>query len=507
MTGIGLGLSFLTAVAFGWWACFVVAVGIAAMLMTVPRRAGLLASAVGIGLAAILGACRGEPPAEIGPPPWIDDVERVRGEVDDIPMATGRFQRFAVRVTAVAGENDTWTDASARICVTAPRYPEVDRGDGIQTIGRLRALLDEPRSVRAWLQSRGCGATLFSYTLDRRKPGEGLQHRASVIGRRLTESAVRAAPGDAGALMAGLVTGDDAALSSDRKRNFVATSTTHLTAVSGANLALLVGLGAGLGRVTLLHRRIVWQLAIVGLIWGYSLLTGMDPPILRAALVVTAALFAMRVGRRPDSITLMVLSAALIVAVEPQQMWRLAFQLSVVASLALAVVFGGSRPASGWALIRMGVLAVVTAQVVTLPIIFTFDSRASIAGIPTNLLVGPLVQLAFPLAMFASAIDLVGIPLSDFLFFPAEACSLAVLWIVDLCARAPSLKLGVLSQVQIALLGGAVAIVVTAVSAEGNAWIKRLPAATRRLTGSATVVWGTAVVVCALGLVVRSLLE
>src|SRR3712207_7452256 len=50
------------------------------------------------------------------------------------------------------------------------------------------------------------------------------------------------------ALLAGLVTGDDAALSPARQESFLETGTTHLTAVSGSNLAILLVIAASLGR-------------------------------------------------------------------------------------------------------------------------------------------------------------------------------------------------------------------------------------------------------------------
>ena len=57
----------------------------------------------------------------------------------------------------------------------------------------------------------------------------------------------QAAPGDAGVLLSGFVTGDDRALTAARRDAFLRTSTVHLTAVSGANLALLVAVIAGTG--------------------------------------------------------------------------------------------------------------------------------------------------------------------------------------------------------------------------------------------------------------------
>ncbi len=499
MTGIGLGLAFLVCAALGWEACAVVAAGIVARLAATPRWRSVLVPAIGIGAAAVFGAWRGEPPRVVVPAAWVDQAERLGGQVGEIPAATGRSQRFILEVTAFSADGKQWTSLyePATVCVTAPRYPEVDQGDTVRLSGRLHSILDEPAALRAFLRSRGCTASVFPYSLEIQQRGMGIRHLASRIGRRLTASAVGAAPGDPGALLAGLVTGDDAALSKQRNDNFVQTSTTHLTAVSGANIAFLVGVGTTLGSATLWHRRIVWQFLVVGLIWSYALLTGVDPPVVRAALVATAALFAIRVGRRPDFVTLMILSAALIVAMEPQQMWRLAFQLSVVASLALSLVLGQVEPRTWQAWAWAALLAVLTAQIATLPVLLTIDMETRLAAVPANVLVGPLVQLAFPLAMIASVVDVVLPPLAEVLFFPAELCALAVLWIVDLAATSPEVPLDRLGQSLNWLIALAAAIVIAGLSEEVRAWARRLPGAAVGMPWRGWVVWGAALVGCA----------
>ena len=90
-------------------------------------------------------------------------------------------------------------------------------------------------------------------------------------------------PGDKGALLSGLVTGRDDALSDERKEAFRNTGTSHITAISGSNLALLVTIATLSGRFLGLRRRRSWQIGLIVALWGYALLTGFNLPVGRAA--------------------------------------------------------------------------------------------------------------------------------------------------------------------------------------------------------------------------------
>ena len=119
-------------------------------------------------------------------------------------------------------------------------------------------------------------------------------------------------------LLSGLVTGDDDGFSTERKDAFIRTGTTHLTAVSGSNLALVAGILATIGSATIGRHRVPWQLVTIIGVWAYALISGAQAPSVRAAIVATAAVLAFRVGRRPDFVTLILLAAGAMVLVEPR---------------------------------------------------------------------------------------------------------------------------------------------------------------------------------------------
>lgn len=493
MTGIALALAFLAAAALGWPATAAVACAGVALLAARDRRRGLLAPAIVVVLASIGGALRGAPPPEPVPPSWVDVAEAVRGRVASVPTVTGRFRRYVVRTESVR-TGDEWAPATGAVCVTAPAYPEADLGDEVRLGGTTRSVRDEAASTRAFFGLRGCGASLFARWSRLETTGSGWRRWPAVAGRSLGNVIRRAAPGDAGSLLVGLVTGDDAALSSERQEAFMLTGTTHLTAVSGANVALLLTIGVAAGNVAGWRRRLSWQLLTIGLVWVYALITGLGAPVSRAALVATGALLASRVGRRADVVTLVLLAGAVSVAVVPTILWSLSFQLSLAASLALAAVVSSLNPVGvrGW--LQAALLATVAAQVATLPILLPISGTASLIATPANVLVGPLVELAFPLAAVGALLGMVWAPAGQIAIFPATLCADAILVVVDTLAKAPlAEQLGTISPGGSVVVWAAVALAVGGLSRDGRSWASRLPREARALSAPARAGWAGAV--------------
>ena len=143
--------------------------------------------------------------------------------------------------------------------------------------------------------------------------------------------------------MTGLLIGDDSALTYESQEAFLVTGTTHITAVSGANFAILVTLASMLAGTAGVRRKWSWILVVAAAIWTYAILVGLPPSAVRAALMASLALLAARFGRIPDFLTLLMVSVMAQLFARPDDLHTLSFQLSVCATLALILVFSGWR--------------------------------------------------------------------------------------------------------------------------------------------------------------------
>ncbi|MFJ2057482.1 ComEC/Rec2 family competence protein [Streptomyces sp. NPDC087908] len=230
---------------------------------------------------------------------------------------------------------------------------------------------------------------------------------------------------DARALLPGLVVGDTSRIGPELRDAFVATDLTHLLAVSGSNLSVVLLLLVGRpGRAHLVERgglapRLGMSLratAVAGgaLTLAFVVICRPDPSVLRAAACGLVVLLAIATGRRRSLIPALAASVLLLVLYDPWLARSYGFLLSVLATGALLTV----APRWSAALRRRGVpgglsealAASLAAQAVCAPVVVVFAGRVSLVAIPANLLAELAVAPATVFGFAALAVAAVWMP-------------------------------------------------------------------------------------------------
>ncbi|PNE35700.1 membrane protein [Streptomyces eurocidicus] len=223
---------------------------------------------------------------------------------------------------------------------------------------------------------------------------------------------------DARALLPGLVVGDTSRIPPDLEDAFRATDLTHLLAVSGSNLAILIAVLIGpphlAGRAE--RRGLAARLGIplrltallgAGLVLGFVVVCRPEPSVLRAAACGLVTLLALGTGRRRGLLPALAAAALLLVLYDPWLARSYGFLLSVLATGALLTL----APRWSAALRRRGVpprlaeglAAAAAAQAVCAPVIVVMAARVSLVAVPCNLLAEPAVAPATVLGFAALA--------------------------------------------------------------------------------------------------------
>ena len=221
------------------------------------------------------------------------------------------------------------------------------------------------------------------------------QWLATQIRERLHEALVGQNP-EAGALIPGLALGDTRFLPSPLATHMRDAGLSHLIAVSGANVTILLAITflmlARCSRLT--------QAGIALLVLGaFVVIVRPQPSVLRAAVMGIVMLIGYVLGRKVDPIAALSVAVCALVAIDPVLSASYGFALSVLATLGLIV--GASKVSNflnrrlssrlpTWVVTALGVT--IAAQFVVLPLLVLLGARISLVTILTNLVAVPLAS-------------------------------------------------------------------------------------------------------------------
>ncbi|MDG4764826.1 ComEC/Rec2 family competence protein [Solwaraspora sp. WMMD406] len=283
------------------------------------------------------------------------------------------------------------------------------------TSGRWEGLLPGQR-VRLsgrLAQSRGgdLNAGVLSSDDDPRRIGEpNWAQRAAGTLRTGLQRACASLPGEPGGLLPGLVVGDTSRLSPEVEEDFRATGLTHLVAVSGSNVAIIVGfvlLGMRWCRAGPWLTALACAIALV----GFVILARPSPSVVRAATMGAIGLLALATGRPRAAIPALAAAIAVLVVVDPQLAVDAGFALSVMATGGLLLLAPRWRDAMVARGLPTGVAEALTipaaAQLACTPVVAGLSGVISLVAVPANLLVVPAIAPATVLGVGAAILSLV----------------------------------------------------------------------------------------------------
>ncbi|MGJ7907129.1 ComEC/Rec2 family competence protein [Actinopolyspora sp. H202] len=242
-------------------------------------------------------------------------------------------------------------------------------------------------------------------------------------------------------LLPGLVVGDTSGLLDTVRRDFGKAGLTHLTAVSGANLAIVCGAVLLLLRAMRAPPPLAAGCAGVALA-GFVVLAGGEPSVLRAAVMGAIGLLALVLGRNGTALPALAGCVILLLLWHPRLAVSPGFALSVTATAALVLL----APAwSGW-LRRRGVplrlaqalVAPAAAQLATAPLVVALSGELSLVGVAANVLVEPVIAPATVLGVAATLLAPWFAPLGELLVLLAVP-ELEWVLLVARCAASSSL--------------------------------------------------------------------
>jgi competence protein ComEC len=233
-------------------------------------------------------------------------------------------------------------------------------------------------------------------------PARRMEAAAAAIRQGLRTASDGLSP-DARGLLPGLVVGDTSNLVPSLATDMRTTNLTHLTAVSGANLALVAGFVLMIARTAGLRRTYLPLLAALA-VAAFVVIARPEPSVLRAAVMSGVLLLAASLGIRSSGLPALAGAALLLMLIDPGQARSAGFALSVGATAGLLLF---ARPwGEHFAKVMPRPFAYalsipLAAQAVCTPLLVILSGELSLIGVATNLLVTPAIAPATILGLIA----------------------------------------------------------------------------------------------------------
>jgi competence protein ComEC len=239
--------------------------------------------------------------------------------------------------------------------------------------------------------------------------------------------------GDAGSLIPGLILGDTSLQSPEFTTQMRRVGFSHLTAVSGANFALVAGFILWLMQFFL--KKLKTRLWVTGFVLlFFIILVRPTPPVLRAAVMALVLLIAKYRGDRSLGLPALGAAIATLILLDPFQAIDPGFALSVLATAGILLLAPKLTELLAaklrWRVAAEAVAIPISATIFCTPVIVALSGQLSLITIVANVLASPVIApitvIGFIAAIFASVIPAISALL-------ISATLPLATWIVWLC--------------------------------------------------------------------------
>lgn len=295
-----------------------------------------------------------------------------------LESVTGRGQEASVRVPAMLVAADL-------------SWAEVLPGTRVRISGRLAPATG---ALAAFLRSGHPPDALGEASLVSRATEpfrEGL--RRAVAGLR---------PAERG-LVPGLAIGDDDRLPEANRQDMQATGLTHLTAVSGMHVSIVLIAVLALARWGGVRGYGVPAVAVVTIV-AFALLVRPDPSVVRASTMGLISVLGLTVAGRRRALPALASAVLILLLADPWLGISIGFALSVLSTAGILVLAPHWRDGARWLPrpVAESLAVPLAAQVASLPVLVAFASSTSLAAVPANILAAPAVAPATLLGVAAA---------------------------------------------------------------------------------------------------------
>lgn len=222
---------------------------------------------------------------------------------------------------------------------TSPQYAESASATPSDSIG------NQFSQYHKYLFYNGISATCYvprnGYTVTHTEPADrNLLARIRLLQNKAIAAYANAGiEGDAAAIIESMTSGHKARLSKEMKEKYSRSGVSHVLALSGFHLTIIYTLLEFLllGRVLRHRYRSIVRIVIMICLWIFTVMAGMPPSLVRAALMCSFMILSSILSRQSLSMNSCALAALVMLIYNPLTLFDLGFQLSFISMTGICV--------------------------------------------------------------------------------------------------------------------------------------------------------------------------
>ncbi|CAM4308573.1 ComEC/Rec2 family competence protein [Gillisia limnaea] len=348
--------------------------------------------------------------------------ERLIAEVTE-KLKPGLFQdKYIVSVKSIQDKK-----ASGKILLNITRTPEVQEFQP----GNLLALPFRVSNINTPLNPHQFNYRAYMANLG--VYGQLNLNRNEVLKMELSNSGIRSIAGQVRnkiiselrrhefapqelAIIQALLLGQRQDISPEIYSNYAAAGVIHILAVSGLHVGIILLLLNHLLKPVerIRYGKPIKAILLIFLLWGFALLAGLSPSVVRAVSMFSFIAIAMQLNRRSSVLNALFTSLIFLLLINPYFIFQVGFQLSYAAVLSIVLIqphlFGLFTPRYRLVKYMWGILTVtIAAQIGVLPLsLFYFHQFPGLFFV-SNLVILPFLGLLLGLGILVMLLAVVGL--------------------------------------------------------------------------------------------------
>jgi len=349
-------------------------------------------------------------------------IENIRGVVMSKPIISQNIQSFMVN----------------NINIQTSKNYQIGIGDIVIISGTYKERVINPLYKEKYLNTKDLiiESKYMDNTIKKRifkYPNIELVYRLSLLKQWAIRQYNTKLSYDSAGLLSGMVLGAKEALSYDLYSKMKASGLAHLVVASGSNIALVaVTVLAMLASLPKFNKYVVTLV----IIWMYAMLAGMDPPIIRATIMLSSIWVAKLIGRKTSGIWVLFITSLIMLIINPYIIFSLSFQLSIAATTglilycqpleAIIIKLLPNRKFFKW--LAGVIVQPLAAQILIMPLMLHYFGTTNLLSIIANMAVAFLVTPIVIGGMFLLIVSFIPL-LGSIIAIPLELALKYLNWV------------------------------------------------------------------------------